>query len=282
MSFRYHWSLGVQIFRRKLRSSIRIMFGIAAATLIAIAGFGAYFQARQTVIEHKEVVTLALFVKPDVNPDELHGLEKDLRTICPAIRTAAVMTPDSVRGYINNQYGVNMSEVLPNNPYPSVILLSFHAEMLSWQVFNALTDECSRIEFIENMAYRSDYIKAVFNEEVMLVWIGIGGFILGMLFITVLLSFSFRAEPTLGEADVHVAEMLGASRGGFRIASLSRIILCSIVGIGVSVGVGLLTLMYTESLHYTHIIGALWMPLACAAAMVFLIASLVSLRSVPR
>jgi len=278
MSFSYHWSLGQTLFRRKLPSSVRVIFSICASTLLAIAAFVGYFQAEHVIKGHMDSITLSIILPPDLPPSEVEGIKSDMVKLSPMVRLVSVRTPDSVKAYFNKQFSVDMGEVLPTNPFPLVMSINFYNHMLSWSSFEAMVQECRKIG---EVSYRSDYVRAVFNEIQMLRWVGLLGGVVILVIICMILYFSLRSELSFTNDDAKIIHLLGESRSSMRISNLARGMWCGIIGVITASALGVLTLIFTEQAHFTGIWNIVWLPITISAVSCIIIVMVLSYSIAP-
>ncbi len=279
MSFSYHWSLGQTLFRRKFPSSARVILSVCAATLLGIAALVGYFQAEYIIKGHMDSVTLSIILPPDVPQTEIEGIRSDIYKLSPMVRMVSVRTPDSVKAYFNKQFSVDMGEVLPTNPFPLVISITFYNHMLSWQSFEAMVQQCRNIGEI---SYRSDYIRAVFNEVQMLRWVGILGGLVIFVIIFLILYYSIRSEMVYSTDDAKINHLLGETRSPMRISNIARGFWCGILGALTASTIGILTLMYTEQVHFTSIWNIVWLPLVISSTSCLLLTMVLSYSILPK
>lgn len=282
MTFSFSWNMGYLLFKRLRRSSVRLAFSVCAATIIAIAALCVWQQSRDTVRSHVEAITLSLFVPTGDSTLVASDIADDLRSrVAPElVQSVIVLSPDSVRAMFDSKYNVNTNEILPSNPFPSVVSINFNAASLERRGFDAIIMQCMELQGVE-ISYRSDFVRAVFQEQDLLFWAtAIGGLLCGGL-IVLLLFFAVRAENIYSLADAHYASLLGASTSLVRVSSLSRNALSTLIGIALGAFFSAVVLLYTDLIYVTRVFNDLWYIIPLSALFVVLCVIIITLTTLP-
>lgn len=281
MSFSYHWSLGNQMALRKKSGLIRLVLSVVCSMLIILSALIAYYYAESRVNSHASSINLALFLAPETEKKVIDDITSDLYKLSPAVDQVKVKTPDSLSVFFSEKFGVNVGEVLPNNPFPIVLYIYFKPSLLSWGTFSAFIEQCRQIDVVENTSYRSEYVKAVFEERTTLIWSSIAGAVFVSLVVFMLLYFTIRSESAFTNDDVSLLQLLGGNKRSLRIASLSRGFAGGILGILIGAGIGFAGLMTLGS-GITHMITQpIWILITLSAVVVMILVLFLSYVSLP-
>jgi cell division protein FtsX len=266
---------------RKKSGLIRLVFSVVCSMLIILSGLLAYFYAESRVNSHASSINLALFLAPETERKVIDDITSDLYKLSPAVDQVKVKTPDSLSSFFSEKFGVNVGEVLPNNPFPIVLYIYFKPNQLSWSTFSAFIEQCRQIEEVENTSYRSEYVKAVFEERTTLVWSSIAGAVFVFVVIFMLLYFTIRSESAFTNDDVTLLQLLGGKKRSLRIASLARGFAGGILGILIGAGVGFTGLLTLGSGITQTITQPTWLLVTVSAVIVMILVLVISYMSLP-
>ena len=106
-----------------------------------------------------------------------------------------------------------MDNLLPNNPFPSVVKVRLVPAACSKETFDAVIRSFRQIPSVDDVIYNSAYANALFSrskQTSVLIFAGATGVFAIFLFI---LYFALRAETTAGGDEVYILMVLGATRG---------------------------------------------------------------------
>ncbi len=243
----YHWSIATKQFRKRSWSSLRLSLCFALCTFLAAAALSTYTVLHTKHLEHTQSATISLFLKEDMDEISARDFASDLAKDA-MIASIDVQTPDSLRSYFQDRYGVNVAEVLPQNPFVTILRLHIKPEFLSSDLFMQMVQQYRAMPtMVEEVSYQSDYVRAVIQESTVLWWTSLVGGLLVFVVICTLIAFALRAESLYLSDDQRVVSLLGSRSGFLARSSLWRNLLCALPGIALGAGLSYTVLLMSQS-----------------------------------
>ncbi len=278
----YHWSIALRQLRNRPSSSLRLLLVIAFCTVLIATTASLWFYLYQQHTEHVDSATISLFLKPEVDAKSAYDLASDFMKDA-SLASIDVQTPDSLREYFQERYGVNVAEVLPQNPFTSVLRIHLKPEFLTNDAtFLSMVQQYRTMNsIVEEVHYQSEYVRAVTREYNRLMWSALIG--AGMLLIVCLLliSFAFRAESMYASDDQRVVLLLGAKRSFLARSSLWRILVCTVPALALGLACCYALLMMAQSSGLLSLGGFYLNVMGASALLCLLLVLLLHRRAIP-
>ncbi len=277
----YHWSIARHHISLRKLSAVRLVLLCLLCTIVCsgVVLVGDEFLSRAR--SHAERVSISLFMRPTVDTATISALCSDIRKDA-SIASFDVLSPDSVRNYFNDRYGVNVSEVLPINPFRTQIRLHLQPILLSADVFVAEVQQYRGLtELVEDVNYDADYVRAVLAETRATTIALITAAILTALLIISLLYFALRAENIYSSDDVSVVELLGGRPGFLKRSVTWRIAVLAIPGAILGYALSIVAIQSLNAQKLLSITMHTFQVPVLAAVFVTLLVLILSRRSMP-
>ncbi len=227
----FHWSIASRHFRRFPASTVRLIVTVAAATIIVSICVGVYQLLAERHHDRMEAATISLFLKEEVDPKMAADFASDLMKDA-TVENVEIDSPDSLRNHFNERYGVNVAEVLPQNPFTTVLRVHVRPSFLNVDTFMMLVQQYREMRsLVDDVGYQSDYIKAVLLESQLLLWTALLGGASLLVLLSALFFFALRAESRFDAADHEVVQLLGSRQRFLNRSAFWRVLICSFIGL---------------------------------------------------
>ncbi|MES2767115.1 MAG: permease-like cell division protein FtsX [Bacteroidota bacterium] len=275
MSFPFHFSSALKIFRRQKASSVRIMLAACVATVAAAFGSAGYFASLQSWEMLSDNLIVSVFFKPGTPPVAFQ--EKiDLLKTFGGISSVELVTPEDARQEFEDRMGESTEFLLSENPFPAVAKVRFKKNYRTNAYVEYVTNYAKRMSDVSDATYRADFAEAVYarSQQTFLIAVGVGG-IAFALFLFILNS-SLRSEMALAFEETHVLHVLGASQWFIALPHIIFALIASILGIILGSAIALaLYFAFKENSSWLRLLT--WEPLVAGAIIMSSIALLVGL-----
>lgn len=224
----------------------------AVAVVLAFGALWYYERSWTSLRETEQEVVISIVLSAPDDSNAAYRAASDLRSI-PNVAEVSVLTPEMWQREFVQRYQVEISDVVPENPFTYSIRVRLLQGAISAESFMDVYSKCRSLPLpIDEITYPSDVLRTVLEIQASITGRVTSVFVLLGLAIVLLLTSAFRATNPLSGDDVHLLTMMGASRLFTLRSMLWRNIATTIPGIAVAAGILLSVPKEIQSLWPLH------------------------------
>ena len=252
MARTFHWSIARRLFRKQPLGSLRLMVISAISVMLAFGALWYYERSWTSLREMEQEVVISIVLSAPDDSNAAYRAASDLRSV-PNVAEGSVLTPEMWQREFVQRYQVEISDVVPENPFTYSIRVRLLQGAISAESFMEVYSKCRSLPLqFDEITYPSDVLRTVLETQASIIGRVTGVCVLVGLAIVLLLTSAFRATNPLSGDDVHLLTMMGASTLFTLRSMLWRNIATTIPGIAVAAGILLSVPKEIQSLWPLH------------------------------
>ncbi len=239
MALSFSFAQAHKLLRQRFGSMVKIAFASAFLTLASAVIAVGYYGVTAEIEQLSGNLVISVFASARADSAEAVSIMRQVRSI-PEVSTVELVTPEQAQKEFAKSVGQKLDNLLPDNPFPSVVKVHLVPAACSKEKLDALVQTFRQIPSVDDVIYNTAYANALFSrskQTSVLIFAGAAGVFAVFLFI---LYFALRAETAAAGDEVHVLMLLGATRGFVAMPHiLFGVYSCAVglvLGAGMSVG----------------------------------------------
>jgi cell division protein FtsX len=239
MALSFSFAQAHKLLRQRFGSLVKIALASAFLTLASAVVAIGYYGVTAEIEQLSGNLIISVFAAARADSSEAVSIFRQVRS-APEVANAELVTPAQAQKEFAKSVGQKLDNLLPNNPFPSVIKVRLLPASCSRETLESVIRSFRQIPLVDDVVYNAAYANALFSrsrQTSVLIFGGAIGVFAVFLFI---LYFALRAETSAGGDEVHILMLLGATRGFVAMPHiLFDIYACTIglvLGSGMTVG----------------------------------------------
>lgn len=212
MALSFSFAQAHKLLRQRFGSMVKIAFASAFLTLASAVIAVGYYGVTAEIEQLSGNLVVSVFASSRADSAEAVSIMRQVRS-APEVSTAELVTPEQAQKEFAKSVGQKLDNLLPDNPFPSVVKVHLVPAACSKEKLDALVQTFKQIPLVDDVIYNTAYANALFSrskQTSVLIFAGALGVFAVFLFI---LYFALRAETAAAGDEVHVLMLLGATRG---------------------------------------------------------------------
>lgn len=235
MSRSFHWSIGWRSFVSSPFTSLRLALVTAVCVFVAFGAMWYYERSWSALRDKESELLISVVLNPMEDAASAFRAANTLRGVWP-VAEVQVITPEMWRREFTLRYGVEISEVVPENPFSHTLRVRLVQGYINAESFMSVYRQCSALPVVaDEVTYPSDVLRSVLEMQSSIVGRVSVVCVLCGLCIILLLSSALRSALYLSSDDLALFDFMGATRFFAMRSLLWRNLMVSVIGIGCGV-----------------------------------------------
>ena len=232
MARSFHWSIGWRSFVSSPFTSIRLALVTAVCVAVAFGAMWFYERSWSALREKESELLISVVLNPMEDAASAYRAANTLRSVWP-VAEVQVITPEMWQREFTQRYGVEISEVVPENPFSHTLRVRLIQGSINAESFMTVYRQCSTLLVVpDEVTYPSDVLRSVLEMQSSIVGRVSVVCVLCGLCILLLLSSALRSALYLTPDDLALFDFMGATKFFALRSFFWRNLLVSVIGIG--------------------------------------------------
>lgn len=220
--------------RKNIGSHINFIFSIAAITIIIAIAIMISEYANSKLQEISDEFTVAVVIKESIAETQINSIMDELLQY-EIIKKVEYQEPNtSLKKFLNN-YGLSEEELLFNDSFPKVIMLTLKLNYFNQNQFFNLISKLNNKKYIEEILYKEAYINNIFKIVDEFSWMLVAIVIFLFLLITIILFNSIKNIYSAFKRNYELLISLGSSKFFNFIIFIIYLLILVLIGFLISI-----------------------------------------------
>ena len=232
MARAFHFNISLRLIRSHYASALRLFAVSAIAVLIAGGAAWMYDREWTSLREKEQAFIISVVLQPSVDAATAYRAASTVRTFS-SVAEVSVITPEQWRAEFAQRYGVEIAEVVPENPFSYALRVRLIEGSINAVSFTTAYQQIREMHaVVDDIQYPSDMLRSILNQTSLITTklsIVISLAILSILF---LLTSTVRATSAVSASDLQLMTLLGGRSTLVSRPTMWRNLLVCLPGIG--------------------------------------------------